>query len=660
MITLGGQIPIDIKRYLQGQFDYLCTRLGEGWRKQVLAKEVVQNSWAARKSVKEWSLKLDLLKADSKEYLTIEDHGSTGLIGSIPTNREHLQQILDRAKSEDNREEKLAFFLSFEYAMHGPEDPGQRGRGKSILFEVSKSKKIFFDTKRASDDKYIFSVFNIGREAQEGWGRIFIEEEGVSQLRQHLPTFTPKRDHGLRIIIEDPLKEIIDSFKKGDLEREIQFWWWAILAKYNARIYLNGNQIEKSPFLPPTIQGSEFFKEFKCEDDSDLIIPENREFIIKKIIFSYIGEKKDFPDSKLEGIHFQRADQLIETKSSYELVGMPLSGVYGIIEFDRKLDNAVAGHEDPYHLGFSWSRSSPLFEVKKIIKAKLTSFAEEAGILEVEKKESRVIKKASLNAARRLAPVLKNLNFLSSSLGDGEVRNRHKRGQDNPIRLSFGSLRTPSNSERLDFGESLKDVTVKPISEYNESIAVIVKIRLEKEDGIFIDEKTEKVEISSSMPSQNIGWQELKIRRSKFRTGKLYIRAFMTAVEDKIIKKGGVPTKKIEASDIICVSSRMLWINQDPEKKGFGFIDMSGPINILMSPKVEKTVSGRHVIKCIYFNSRHPYFKQVSKNSKELENRLVSTAIPQLHDIYIEGEKDIVEKWKPIAESYAKAFAGEN
>ena len=186
-------------------------------------KDGIQNCWDARKEKlnksKKWKCEIELIKKDGHTIVTITDFGSVGLTG-------RRLDAKDLAKPNIDPIHRYSRFENYAFANDNRQTQhllGSRGRGKFVFHGASKTMAIMWETLR--DDK-------------EYWlgGRVVVNltpdndfEKGDAAKKILISKtnglLKPLTHVGSRIIIFNPVKEMIDDIVDGTMERFISETW---------------------------------------------------------------------------------------------------------------------------------------------------------------------------------------------------------------------------------------------------------------------------------------------------------------------------------------------------------------------------------------------------------------------------------------------------
>lgn len=222
IINWPNQIGIIVDKY-KGE---PCKGISHG-----VQKDAIQNGWDARVNKKkggDWGMKFELIRSKTgKLYLSLQDFETTGLTGRV-LKPDELDEDLP-SNERWGRFENVAFTKRKE-----EEALGARGQGKFIFVGASKDYTILYDTIR-EDNTYRFGL----RTIKGNQSPIFSwdDDEGSKKLIELTnDSFQPLKKVGTRVIIVNPIDELVADIKDGRFLENISETWWEIILKYNVSI----------------------------------------------------------------------------------------------------------------------------------------------------------------------------------------------------------------------------------------------------------------------------------------------------------------------------------------------------------------------------------------------------------------------------------------
>jgi len=599
-------------------------------------KDAIQNAWDARtdkKYGKGWAVTFELIKfKKEKSFLVIIDEGTTGLTGRI-LKPEELQKDLP-AEEKWGRFENVAFTKA-----PSEEALGSRGRGKFIFLGASKHKDktdegkefqnfILYDTLR-SDGEYRFGYRTIVLTDSPIYA--FDGDEGREKLKQLTDGFIkPLNKIGTRIIIMDPIDELIGDIESGRFVEYIGETWWEIIKKYNVKIKVKAGDKNWEAKVP-----EEFYFSTKDTKNYKVWMPKGTSLSIKggyRIKALHIVKKiKGVVPEELQGVAIQRGGMKI---CSIPIKYVPkdiTDSLYGYITLDKKLDEAIKSDENPEHYGFDFKRSLPR-AIKQYIEDELTKFAREKLGLGVDPRKVQHEKQS--NAEQRAVYAINKIATKMGLLGKGTGASPSPSSLlPPPIKeflITIPPFDLPRENRRVNYGEAVKNIYLITENNSKQSIRIGLKMYL-----IFGDEelvtylKKGEIEINPE-DSQKFGPFEQYFIESKFPgQGRYTIKAKMVSLEGK--RKG----------DILDEVSRHFYLEQDPLEKGLFEKCEALDFPEEMARITGEAIAGEDNGYIFQYNSNHPAKKAVDNDENTLTDYLVVIMANELPWIDLRREKPV-------------------
>ncbi len=601
----------DLKAILDG---YEQAIKKDSWLSEAFQKDGIQNAWGARTSSRGngWEVKL-LYYSDpstSRTFAIIEDAGTYGLTGNVPENVEEEIRLLE---SEDERQ-RLGRFLSSNWSLKTENSLGSRGRGKMIFVGASTTNEMYFETVKSDDNYYVFGRTYLdkdktmkvevqkGRQAHEMRERVFGHR------------FPAVRHVGTRIIVPEPEQELADALRTGSIAESIQLTWWEIINKYQAKIYVgelsNAKLVEASPWLPTEVSGINKQKSY-----TNIAIEPGSILKIKRIGLAYLQDKE--VPINYQGIAIQRGGMNIQVMPTTKLLReVPEGKIFGSVEFDRSLDDAMLELEHAEHYDFKWHKGVA-YKVNRELKKIVNDFAREFKILNDEREASSKDRKEAASAVQR------ELNDIAKSLGlKGLGFGTKTKGLPRPapvepeqITISIPEFKTPNTNGQVSAGQYLTGTYALASSEYAEQLKVSSQIWIYREGGFNLPGLVESREgvVGSGIAALRVGWDDLHID-DRFEKGHYFLKAKLIALEDRTMDDG----KEIEKGDILYREvSRPFWVDEEPPAKGF-FKDI-----VALSKGRENYVWWEYedgYVLC--YNKEHPRIKEIIDDDEAYKDLL--------------------------------------
>jgi len=508
---------------------------------------------------------------------------------------------------------------------------GSRGRGKVMFLGASNDNKIYFDSLRSTDNKYIFGWIYLDSDKRV---KYHFEEEKKAEgelLKHFKKNVEILSEYGTRVFIKNPSNEITKLIKSGEFLSYINNTWWEVIKKYQAEIIVEDENFgQKSASVP-------LWYEDVISDDVDQRIyedeglkSENEMFKIKKLVLRY-SKRRNIPEA-IKGIAIQRGGMTIERIRSEKLVEEEgMSDVYGWLEMDDELAKKMGKEcEGPEHFDFVWGKR-PARDLKNYVKSQLRDFANELKIIESENaKATKAQAMAAAEAQKKLLPFFLKLNLAGKNQKGRKKRKTSFRSSNEKFRLSVKDFQLPNENNRVNYGQKIIGTYVVPINETKESLTVLVQVYLKPDDEdkeIIIAEK--QIDLHPGEGSR-IGEDYIMIAKNFRKTGYSF-RARMISLEDTNLKLDD--GTNIEKSTTIYERvDKKFYVETDPPYHGpFQFREFSSD-NKKKFIWHEEEKDGY----IIYYNTKHPKFVIMRDDKDKIEQYLVEFGTMILLQIKLE------------------------
>lgn len=596
----GKQLHNDVKD-LQAIADEYEVKLNhEYWLAEAIQKDSIQNSWDARSSKKKpkgWNVKIYLLKTDKDNFLVIHDTGTTGLTGTIWKTEKELTTIL----KTKNPNENLAYFLSSNFSAKDSESGGKRGRGKALFLISSKDSAFYFESLRSSDDIYVCGGVFIGQD-NSAMVELSLDGEYIKNILKQ--KINPISYPGTRIFIKNPKQELIKALNNGLIVSFIEKTWWEILKKHEGiKMVVNNGREDKYASVPIWYNDNfEDEKDLKKKEYSNLVLPNTgKELLrVKRLVLVY--NPIDNTPEGIRGIAIQRRGMSIERRDTETLVKEEgMNKVYGWVEMDDSLENAMYDLEDVEHLSFKWTKN-PARDLLDVIRINIRDFAKDVKLIESGiSKQHKVHKEIEDEVARNINNFLKNLEFAGAA--SGKRRRKGKTRIPNlPLRISLAEFKTPNDNRRVNFRDKIRAQSIV-INELEIPLKMINRTWIVDANGNTI--RIQEKEISLN-PKESFtqGWNKIVILQNEFPAGDYSFKSKITLLEDTDIDLPRIG--RLEKGAEIRVSSAFS-VEKDPSSHGFIKFE---PVE---SDDKKKYISTRPETQFVVveYNTKHPYIAKL-------------------------------------------------
>lgn len=607
MITADFLKEMDVSRFRPTTINWqnLLREITDGYTEfrgisHGFQKDAVQNSWDARenKKGKGFSLTFELLEQDKEKFFIMTDKGTYGLTGRI-LKPEELDKDLP-PQERWGRFENVAF----------TKDPaegalGSRGRGKFIFVASSKPRILLYDTLRA-DGTYRFGLRLLKKtespiDAYDG-------EEGKEKIKEFTKgIISPLSEVGTRVIIIDPTDELIKDIKSGFFLKGVNETWWEIIKKFDAKIILKYDEKEETATVP-----DEFALPEKDSKELKIWIKENLPIIngcrVHKL--HLISKRKGEVPEELKGISIQRGGMKI---CCIEPEGLPpeIAGtIYGYVTVNKETELALKEAEGVEHYSTNFRKTIPqalkhlaLNELYKFSQKKLGWNADPRAIQHQRQKNAE---RLALYAVNRLAKELGMLGMGGGGAG-GAGGSSWKE-----IRINMPNPDFPrKNDLRINYKESLKNISMKVVNDSDSEINLKVKIFLRHQTSVLKSYAEKDLTLPAKSTSKDFGPFNEVFTSKKFpKKGKYMIVAKIISLR---------PEDKGEELD---VKRKIFYLEETPEQKGlFEKCDaIKYPPNVVKFMGEAVPGEGKGFI--FQYNIAHPAFKAVEEDEDELAGYL--------------------------------------
>lgn len=593
-------------------------------------KDALQNGWDAIAGPKtknfiglNWGFEFELKDLpNGVKILSMIDHGTTGLTGLMTSKDEYSADSLPQ-------DEKWARWESLAFKKSNKNDLGARGQGKMVFIIASKDYSIFYDSLR-EDGTYRYG----GTTATERDCKVFNfdEAEGKAKLEEHLG-LDPISNKGTRVIIINPIDELVAAIESGDFLSYIEETWWPIILKYQAKITLKYNGIEKIAQVPDFFPISENAKD---TDTYKTWISDNKKFKyngqtykIKHIHLAFDSESEK-PDN-YQGVACFRGGMKVPSIDFMSLQLRP--HVYGYAEFENDIDEELREVEEPNHYNFQ--NKGIWRTLKQAIEEEMQAFGNKKLGLGVNIKESEAQKRSDAeNAALMLLRMLtKGWSFKGNSNGKNSPISPIGPIETKMVGLKIHNFNFPNEGvSRLNYGEEITDFECEAFNKSPKDMKINFKLLILSGDRI-IEILEEAKNVLKSGQNISYGPHSLKIIKEKFPDiGEYKLRLILTDA-----------TTKTRIDEI----TRKFWVEVDPPLSAPFDIQ---PLNFSLIPNKEDVDKLEWILEPegdgkykLFYNIDHPAYLNFDKETKSLSL--------YLSELFYQGALELMLKRVSASES---------
>ena len=601
-------------------------------------KDAIQNGWDAcvRQTPsyvkKNWRFEFELLERPNQpKMLLMSDFGTWGLTGGM-TSADITEEEVPPEEERWARWESLAFGKS------GEEELGARGQGKMIFLAASHDNLIFYESLR-KDGSYRMG----GTQATHKGCPVFHfdEEIGRKKIKSFLG-LEPITHQGTRVVIVNPVAELVQSIKTGEFITFIEETWWPIIYKLGAAIDVkyNGNVLRaKLPGPFPINKKLKETKTFKIWIKENVEINfERSRYIIKRLCFA-CGLEQSVPEIHQGIAIFRRGMKVDIVKFPSKILR---DKVYGYVEGDDKVDKLLKKLEMPNHYGF---RKKGIWrKIEDLIENELEVFGNKKLGLGMDIREREKMRRTSAeNRAMSVVRIVtKGWPFARAGKGGGGGSDDGEPPTIKPIGIRISNLNfpNPGNIPRLDYNEILDGFCAKGFNTTEKEIEVIFRAAVLSGDRTVLELDNKRLPLPPRSGILTINKYSFKATKKIFPTpGEYRLRFTLTDAQHK---------KRLDEI------TRRFWVETDPELRG-PFAVRSLHFSELSRPEIQKLewvldFEGDNKY-TLYYNLDHPAYQHNDETERFLAKYLSEIFCMGALQLLIKQAKE-----EKIDEKKAKGF----
>lgn len=581
-------------------------------------KDAIQNAWDARLDkthANGWEVEFELLELDEITLFFWTDKGTTGLTGRILL-PEDLEKDLP-VEERWGRFENVAFTKEpSEKAL------GARGRGKFIFLGASKHLAKTADGKKITN-LLLYDTLSGDGVYRFGFRTITVTESPIQafegrEAEEKIRYFTKGHLHalktiGTRVVIVDPIAELVEQVKNGRFKEYVEETWWEILKDYDVKIAIKtGPKAQRAKLIDHFNFPQNDSRRFKCWRKQNIKLPGAPNYVVKNVHIVYDSEKEVAED--LRGIFVQRGGMKICSLPIKYLDKSYAHSIYGYVSFDDNLERKLQEDEGIEHYSFDFKKLFPRL-VKQFVEDECDKFIRQKLGIDTGSKPKNYQKErsAELKAIYQINKIAADLGIV----GKGLYKKTSKRNGDivvKMLRLSFGKFVFPSDSLRVDYGQIIRSVNLLIVNDTNlpQHVGVRFCILYDEQEEVhnFID--NEDFDLKSSSRMNLVENKEVRITKDIFRyKGKYTFFAKLVSLDPE--RRG----------EILHQISRHFWVDENPPQKGV-FED----IEAIDYPEEKKTIMGlSHKSDSdgyiFSYNSNHPAKRAIEDDEDKLMKYLI-------------------------------------
>ncbi len=569
-------------------------------------KDAVQNAWDARtnKRGKGWALAFVLDRSpDGVMYLSFTDSSTFGLTGRV------LEP--DELEMDLPSEERWGRFENVAFTKEPSEEAlGSRGRGKFVFVAASKDHTILYDSLRG-DGSYRSGYRTVQR--TQSPVDAFDGQKGREELQRITNGFfEPLAEVGTRVIIVEPIDELVEDISSGRFLRYIGETWWEILTKYKATITVSyrGEVRKAAPPIEFELP-NEDSRGFKVwQKDNATLRVDGRRYTIKRLHVVY----SDGPvPEDIRGIAIQRGGMKVTSLPMQYVPRETAARVYGYVTVDRALERALLKDEGIEHYSYDFRRAFPK-AVRRFVERELAAFArQKLGIgVDPEVMKQRAANRAEREAVYAINRIARELKLAVRGLGNGGGNGGGPRSRK-PLRVEFTSIQFPRESRRVNYGERISEIGLRVVNQTDEHVNARVTLYLLWSDRVVKKYLETDVMLGPNRKSGTFGSFEQLFTEEEFpQRGRYGLRAKLISLA------------KPRKGEELHILTRYFYLEEDPPETGL-FEKCEG----MEFPEKARKLTGEAIPGesggyILQYNLNHPAKRAVEDDMTEFKDYLVT------------------------------------
>ncbi|GMR21077.1 MAG: hypothetical protein BMS9Abin36_1676 [Gammaproteobacteria bacterium] len=517
-------------------------------------KDAIQNGMDAVKGKGPLKVHFELIKNAKGCFFTITDSNTTGLSGPVLD--------IDEYDSNLSEDANWARFESFAFTKSRSDAIGARGQGKFIFLNASNDYTMYYDTLR--DD----CVYRLGGTQAQAVGCPILPpsgeepwegKRGAIELMERCG-LEPLSVPGTRIIIVDPIDDLLKELQNGQFIQAIQETWFRAIEKKRAIITVsdgaNSTKVKlPQPYPLPSKDSKEhkgwiLGKDFK---ESDIVLSGSEHFKVKRFHAVYLNTGK-VPEN-MQGIAIIHFGMKITSLPPNLFPPQVRERVTGFIELDHALDQELRKGENQHPNHYDLKRRKRLPRaIIQYIENQLNAFGKSKLGIGVDPRE---IKKRRRNNAEEWA-----MRQLQKYAGDLDMFGAKGKGYRPPknveppplkiigISINNFSYPDPEIAPRVNWGHKFIDLKVTAYNQSSESRKLYLSLSVLQGDSLALSIVDHKLIALEPGAAESFEPFEIEIDKEHFaEPGKYRLKA--TLLDET-------------SGDRIDSVARYFWVEKDP------------------------------------------------------------------------------------------------
>jgi len=612
-----GKLDFKNGRHRPADYKSICTTIADSYPMGTphgIQKDAIQNAFHTASKTMPVEFTFELVRNKKGTFFTMTDSNTKGLTGRVLKTEEY-----DALEESDH----WARFEGFGFTTPNPDAIGARGQGKFIFLASSEDYSMFYDSLR-EDGTYRLGATEATKTdcPMLHWDG----DEGRSKL-QELTDLEPLSRTGTRIIIVNPIKELLEEIKNDDFIYAIEETWFRAIEKEKLKVRFKSpdkDRIVKIPKQFPIPPNDTPKIKVWIRKNDEIRLPDKTRFRIKHLQIAY--KKGGEISEQLRGVAIIHNNMKI---TSINIEGVPLditNNIYGLIEFDKELNRELRKNynQNPNHYDLKWRRIVPKM-IKNYLQDELRKFGYEKLKIGIDPRERRkkIRATAEIDALRDLSKFAKELDLFGRK--EGTVKPPPPPPPPPPnkqigLMLHNFTFPVPERAPRVNWDEEIKDFEVIIFNKTSDNVKGRLRIFMllgEREIITIHDEKD--IDIPPYLQPKPFGPFNITFSKSIFPDpGEYRLRIRLI--------------NEVSHIEIDCLTRKIL-VERDP-KYHLPFETLPDDFKEPIEKRqwITDGILGENPI--LYYNTAHPSYKKVEDDEEALSD--------YLFDIFLEGSIDFI------------------
>lgn len=462
----------------------ICNSFADSYPESIphgVQKDAIQNGIDAVKGKGPLEMEFALIENEKGRFFTMTDSNTLGLTGPV------FEEVEDY-KEDLPEDYHWARFESFAFTKENPDAIGARGQGKFIFLSSSKKHLMYYDSRRGD------GIYRVGGTRADRTGCPILPSKGekwegdygTAQLNQRCG-LEPLKVVGTRVIIVEPIDELIEALENGSFVRAIQETWFRVIEKKGATItvYHSGRSEEVTlPFPHPLPRRDSSDHKVWSVKNEEITLATKESYRVKHFSAVYLNSGKVPED--MQGIAIIHNGMKITSLPMNSAPPNVRERVAGFIEFDRALDRELrkGQNQHPNHYDLKWKRRIPQ-AIKVFVNMQLEAFGRSKLGLHPDPREVKNRRRTNAEewAMRQLMKYASNLDLFGAKEGPKPPLPSPPPPPPPPVKpigvsISNFAFPDPEIAPRVNWGQQFTGLGVTAYNNREKTRDVVVKFQV--------------------------------------------------------------------------------------------------------------------------------------------------------------------------------------